>query len=134
MQSKPKKTILQRLGFGKSRASKKETGQPQSQTLTVEPPPSTQQPQPGPSSTTNESVDSVLRPNASNTSTPAHQTIRKGTNFGLLELYTPPSGLSPVVDIVFLHGLTGKAYDTWYHKAANIHRRVNKVWKVSQAL
>ncbi|KAL5347666.1 hypothetical protein ACLOAV_007075 [Pseudogymnoascus australis] len=122
MESTLKKNLLQRLGFGKSRASKKETGQPPGLALTAEPAAlSTQQPQLGPSSTTNESADPTLQLNASNISTSTHQTIRKGTNFGLQELYAPPPGLTPAVDIIFLHGLTGNAYDTWYHDTAKIY-------------
>lgn len=39
--------------------------------------------------------------------------IDKGPNLGLQVLYNPPSGLPTAVDIIFVHGLTGNAYNTW---------------------
>lgn len=48
-------------------------------------------------------------------------TIQKGDNLGLQVLYEPPTGLAAIVDIVFVHGLTGNAYDTWFHRGHQVH-------------
>ena len=45
--------------------------------------------------------------------------IGKGQNYGVQQLYD--GGLGAIVDIVFVHGLTGNAYDTWLHKDTDIH-------------
>ncbi|KAH8746519.1 P-loop containing nucleoside triphosphate hydrolase [Diaporthe sp. PMI_573] len=39
--------------------------------------------------------------------------IQKGPNLGLRVLYNPPEDLPVAVDIIFVHGLTGNAYNTW---------------------
>ncbi|PVI04977.1 putative SesB-related regulatory protein [Periconia macrospinosa] len=46
---------------------------------------------------------------------------QKGKNLGVRVLYEPPTGTVAVVDIVFVHGLTGNAYDTWLHEKSGIH-------------
>jgi hypothetical protein len=42
--------------------------------------------------------------------------IGKGINIGLTKLYEPKDPSSALVDIVFVHGLTGNAYSTWLYK------------------
>ncbi|KFY40830.1 hypothetical protein V495_05241 [Pseudogymnoascus sp. VKM F-4514 (FW-929)] len=116
MDSTSKKSLLQRLGFGKSRPSKKETGElsataVKSATLYTQ----------RPSSAATNSAGPTLQLDTSSISISAQKAIKKGANLGLQELYAPPSGLTPAVDIVFLHGLTGNAYNTWYHDASQIH-------------
>ena len=41
------------------------------------------------------------------------RSIQRGSSLGLEVLYEPPAGLAPVVDIIFVHGLTGNSYGTW---------------------
>ncbi|KAM0804164.1 hypothetical protein BDR22DRAFT_885950 [Usnea florida] len=45
--------------------------------------------------------------------------IGKGQNLGIKVLYD--GGAEACVDIVFVHGLTGNAYDTWLHKETGVH-------------
>ena len=45
--------------------------------------------------------------------------IGEGQNYGIKELYN--GGTEASVDIVFVHGLTGNAYNTWLHKETGIH-------------
>jgi hypothetical protein len=47
--------------------------------------------------------------------------IQKGENHGLTCVYQPPVPADAVVDIVFVHGLTGNAFTTWYHKESELH-------------
>jgi pimeloyl-ACP methyl ester carboxylesterase len=47
--------------------------------------------------------------------------IEKGPIYNIQQLYKPPDGVSTVIDVVFVHGLTGNAYNTWLHKKTNIH-------------
>lgn len=47
--------------------------------------------------------------------------VQGGDNCGLRILYDPPVTVNKIVDIVFVHGLTGDAHDTWFHKEAKIH-------------
>lgn len=45
--------------------------------------------------------------------------IGEGQNYGIEELYD--GGTEASIDIVFVHGLTGNAYDTWLYKDTNVH-------------
>jgi len=47
--------------------------------------------------------------------------IRKGDNLGIQVLYDPPDGSATIVDIVFVHGLTGNAYNTWLEEGRQVH-------------
>lgn len=44
--------------------------------------------------------------------------IRESDNYGIKILVNPPS---TVLDIVFIHGLTGSAYSTWLHEGSSTH-------------
>jgi hypothetical protein len=39
-------------------------------------------------------------------------------NYGVKVLFNPPS---PVIDVVFIHGLTGSAFSTWLHRDSGTH-------------
>jgi hypothetical protein len=55
---------------------------------------------------------------------PAHATPPPHTNpsrIGLTVLFEPDNPQSAIVDIIFLHGLTGGSYQTWYHKDSNTY-------------
>ena len=41
--------------------------------------------------------------------------------YGIRTVYEPPDPTDAVVDIVFVHGLTGNAYTTWLDRRSNIH-------------
>lgn len=45
--------------------------------------------------------------------------IGKGDNYGVIEL--SDGGTKATVDIVFVHGLTGNSYSTWFHEDAKVH-------------
>ena len=47
--------------------------------------------------------------------------IVKGQNYSITQLHNPSPGAKTIVDIVFVHGLTGNAYSTWLHKSTNVH-------------
>lgn len=51
----------------------------------------------------------------------AYRPIGPGRNLGLTLLYQPAESSQAVVDIVFVHGLTGNAYGTWYHQKDRVH-------------
>lgn len=50
---------------------------------------------------------------------PLPVTIRKGHNYGVTVLHD--GGQDASVDIVFVHGLTGNAYNTWLHEDSKVH-------------
>lgn len=65
-------------------------------------------------------------PTATNTqSSPAP--IGEGQNYGVKVLYD--GGTEATVDIVFVHGLTGNAYNTWFHKDARKHWPSQLLWQ-----
>jgi len=47
--------------------------------------------------------------------------IQKGDNLGLQVLYEPSDQSTATVDIIFVHGLTGNAYNTWLDENRRIH-------------
>lgn len=44
--------------------------------------------------------------------------LDENDSYGIKILYNPSSA---ILDIVFIHGITGNAYSTWLHKSTNIH-------------
>lgn len=50
---------------------------------------------------------------------PALSVIGEGKNYRVRVLFD--SGDSACVDIVFVHGLTGNAYNTWLHEKTGVH-------------
>lgn len=52
-------------------------------------------------------------------SNPEPTSLGKGGNYGIQVLHD--GGTEACVDIVFVHGLTGNAYDTWLHKESGVH-------------
>jgi hypothetical protein len=57
----------------------------------------------------------------SNIQVQVSDTITKGLNFGLTLLHDPEISSNTVVDIIFIHGLTGNAYNTWLHQESGVH-------------
>lgn len=47
--------------------------------------------------------------------------IGPGSNYGIKVLYDGNTEAPADIDIVFVHGLTGNAYSTWFHKEAGVH-------------
>lgn len=47
--------------------------------------------------------------------------ISQGPNLGIKMLYGPERAEDAEVDVVFVHGLTGNAFKTWYHTESKIH-------------
>ena len=45
--------------------------------------------------------------------------IGKGDNYGAIQLFG--GGTKATLDIVFVHGLTGNSYNTWFHEEAKVH-------------
>jgi pimeloyl-ACP methyl ester carboxylesterase len=48
-------------------------------------------------------------------------TVQKGDNLGIRVLYEPSDGSAAIVDIIFVHGLTGNAYNTWFDEDRRTH-------------
>jgi pimeloyl-ACP methyl ester carboxylesterase len=48
-------------------------------------------------------------------------TIQNEDNLGIQILCEPPNGSAAIVDIVFVHGLTGNAYNTWLEEDSQVH-------------
>ena len=98
---------------------------PSSQTPVVDPP-TVEQSQSSPSRATGpQSLNSHQSPgtgipSSTATKVPAEpEVISEGQNYGIKELYD--GGTDASIDIVFVHGLTGNAYNTWLHKDTNTH-------------
>lgn len=60
---------------------------------------------------TNGPIQSSMTPSA----------IGPGLNYGIKVLYDGSAETPANIDIVFVHGLTGNAYSTWFHKEAGVH-------------
>lgn len=60
---------------------------------------------------TNGPIQSSMTPSA----------IGPGPNYGIKVLYDGSAETPANIDIVFVHGLTGNAYSTWFHKEAGVH-------------
>jgi hypothetical protein len=93
------------------------------QLLTVETVPSTLVPSAGESHT---ALDAD--PNAATTSQPSlrERLFPNGTTYGLRVLHDPAE---PLVDIIFVHGLTGDSYDTWLEAESGIYWPVHLLSK-----
>jgi pimeloyl-ACP methyl ester carboxylesterase len=52
---------------------------------------------------------------------PGMKTISRGDNYGIQILFEPREQSKAVIDIVFVHGLTGNAYTTWLHRLTGEH-------------
>lgn len=94
----------------RSRASRLQSPLPtpsSSQSLTPQDPPAQ------PSQTTSSPPSTATKTYDSSAS------IEEGQNYGIKALYD--SGPEASVDIVFVHGLTGNAYNTWLHADTKVH-------------
>jgi len=49
---------------------------------------------------------------------PVVDSIGEDSSYGIKVVYNPPSA---DLDIVFVHGLTGSAFGTWFHKSTGVH-------------
>ena len=63
-----------------------------------------------------------------NGSTTSHTTIveasvpfTRDTSRGLMLLYEPSAVENAIVDIIFVHGLTGSSFSTWYNESNDMH-------------
>lgn len=73
-----------------------------------------------PETSSGDSTFVVISPVSSVTQVDPHlASIREGPNYGVKVLYD--GGVEASLDIVFLHGLTGNAYNTWLHKGTGVH-------------
>jgi len=93
------------------------------QLLTIETVPSTLVPSTGESHTALNAD-----PNAATTSQPSlrEQLFPNGTTYGLQVLHDPAE---PLIDIIFVHGLTGNSYDTWLEAESRIYWPVHLLSK-----
>jgi hypothetical protein len=90
--------------------------------------------QPSPSEQTNvseSSVQTASRPTQQTVPISSQLNLRNeifptGETYGLQILYKPPT---PIVDIIFIHGLTGSSYSTWLQKDSNIYWPVHLLSK-----
>jgi len=64
---------------------------------------------------------SQARSTSSSNSTAPVPVISKGKNLKLHVLRTPPTTCDNVVDVIFIHGITGNAYNTWRHASSGTH-------------
>ena len=54
----------------------------------------------------------------SSTSNISTERFEGNDSYGIKLHYDPPSA---VIDVVFVHGLTGNAYTTWFHTGSGVH-------------
>jgi len=79
--------------------------------------------QPGPSTDTvlDSAFTSLAIARTAGSSDETAQSIGEGRNLGINILHVPATDICTLVDIVFIHGLTGNSYNTWLHRQSGVH-------------
>ena len=100
----------------RSKKSKQQSPLPTQLTLTPEP--SSSQSTTSQSLPIQSSQTTISPPSAASETPDSLVPIRRGQNYGVSLLY---DGSRAAIDIVFVHGLTGNAYNTWLYKSTKVH-------------